>query len=1195
MDFPISAFKKQVLKEEYILRSKILHNLSGHIEKLNTENIIHHSLRSKYMCTLNGIVKELNESYNLTLRGIKDSSVSKELFGVQVFEETHFFYRFFNTYLNALTDELYDRYNKLLSKNDDNKDNNISYEEFSATVFLHNNMFAEKLGGLDRIMIKLYNNVSTILPLIKYKNSGDMRKIKNLLNLDMFKDIDSQILKLSGFVGFGKYDDAFLLLLGNCYRDVLSIDSSCDSLRKYLEPYHRDKSNLINLNVLDNKIQRSYACFDILSRTFIPVKTIIKTGTAEVGIKVEKKINTYESIKENTNKFKYEILLDNCYRVTTKTLIPNVSVIYVGYFNYDAVNVMVRTCKINSYFLNVKNTLLQKYIDINAPNVDDTFRTIYAKNLQVGDILSHTGESLKDAVTDDYYNIYSKYTSTKFRQVLNEFLRLSLPKKYYMLKILLMGHKDAVKYAGLLYALTKEQHRDSKNNNTVISSILYRNLNYPLQCKLKKSGYYIKDEMERLKDMSCEDIDLKKQVLISMTMPDNIKKIAIAKIDEMKSNNSEYYKYFQYVKCLIDYPWMTPNESDIFKSFGNNLDKSQTFLNEIMDGMNKLVYGHKECKDVIVELLAKWMSNPNSMGKAIGLCGPPGVGKTLIAKGLGKVLNIPFSQINVGGLDDASVLSGHSITYSGAQYGLIVRKMCENGKSRCILFFDELDKACTRHGINEIYNTLIHATDPNTNGAFNDKYFQEVQFPLSNVLFIFSFNKREKVDKILLDRMEILNANAYSINDKINIVKEFLLKEILESFNLEQGSVTICDDTIMEIIEEYTFEAGVRNLKRKLDTICSKMNVDRIYQRGPFKNRKTFSKSDPIVIKMSDVHKYLSKPNMSIKKIHTSHEIGILSGLYATDVGSGGIIPILMYPNHTGGNKFHLKLTGSQGKVMKESVMYSFTLAMNCVQDSYRKTFLSNHKSGLHIHTPDGATPKDGPSAGSAFTTAFISRILGKHIKRDIAMTGEIEINGQITKIGGLDCKLAGAKKAGVKLVFCPRENAEDLAKVAKSNPYFLTIWNPNNQNHITKLIEDCKKDIEEKKNKFNKQHEELNDDEKIEKVPTDFRVLLVEHVKDVLEFALIDDVTTIEEYDTYKSYFNPDEYLEGSINSSNYVLDTNIYDSIEDEDEDEDESHNSNADPDDLNATTESEYESQEHEDDSYYSDESSRSKNYD
>lgn len=1118
MDFPISAFMKHSLKEEYILRSKILYRLSVHIERLNADCIIHHSLRSKYISTLNGIIKDLNETYNINVRSIKNSKTAQNSMGLEHYKPNSIFYKVFNSHLSVLTHNLYNEY---ISENG----KVVTEEDFSKSIYVQYSAVSEKMGGLDKIVERLYNNVSDLIPVLRY--TEDMNSISDTLNLSMFDDIDNSVLSLAKSTGMGSFVDSLRLMLGRNYDVVMNVKESQRGIHEYLEPYHRDKTKEIDLNTLINKIHHSYICLEILDRCFVPIKMQVKEGDNEAGIKVDKKKVTQRATKESSSRFKYEVLLDNCYKVTVKMKIPNINIITVGYFNYDAVNVLVRTSKINTYYINVKNSMLQRYVENSADSVDTNFKTVYTKNLQIGDILMHNGESLRKKITDDYYNIYSKCVSTKFRTIMGEFLKMDLASKYSMLKILLMGHKDTIKYAGLLYALTKDQHRDSKNNYSILSNILYRNLNYPLQCKLKKSGYYIKDEMDRLKEMSCEDVDLKKQILISMTMPDNVKKIAMMKIDEMKNNNSEYYKYYQYVKCLIDYPWPNKNEVDMFNSFGDDMDKCREFLDKMMEDMNSIVYGHLECKNIISELVAKWMSNSDSMGKAIGLCGPPGVGKTLIAQGLGKVLGIPLKQINVGGMDDAAVLCGHSITYSGAQYGMIVRKMCEAGKTRTILFFDELDKACPRHGINEIFNVLIHATDTNTNKNFNDKYFQEVQFPLNNVLFIFSFNDKSLIDKILLDRMQIVDVSAYSVNDKVQIVKDFLMNEILKEFGLEKGSITLCNDTIVELIDDYTFEAGVRGLKRKLDTICSKVNIDRMYKRGPFKDIDDFGLDNPIAIKISDVRRYLSKPKISIKKIHKTHEVGILSGLYATTVGSGGIIPILMYKNHMGMSKFTLRLTGSQGKVMRESIMFSFTIAMNCVKNEYREKFLKRYRSGLHIHTPDGATKKDGPSAGSAFTTAFISKILNKHIKRDIAMTGEIEINGLITEIGGLEYKLIGAKKAGVKLVFCPRENADDIAKIKKNNPTFMTIWNPENDPVTDKLIDECDREIEKRQKEIDEQHEKLHDDEKVVKDPDEFRVLIVDSIHDILKYALIDDISkTRTNYCTYKSYFTPIKYI---------------------------------------------------------------------
>ena len=1133
MDFPINLFNKQILKDEYIIRSELIYNLSIHIENLNNECIIHHSLRSKYSSYLNSLIKELNDEYNNNIRNIKNDDLVTENNGFKYFDENSTIYKLFS--------EIYFSYLDILSEKLEMDRSKIDIEFLKTSI---QEKDPKTIDMIEQNISLLYEESNKILSLLKNTESEYFFEVKKNFNLYIFQEIDKKIKKLYNQIGSNNIEDIIKLIIGRTYNKVINL-KNFEKVNKYLEPYHKDKTSNLDLRKLNNKIENSYILFDLLNKSFKSVKILIKNGDGNCGIKIEKKTkDEKKNLKEDSNNFKYEMLLDNFFKVTIKFKNPNLCFIFIGYFNYDSVNVLVRTSKIKYYFLNVKNSLINKTIENDFKKIDETFRTVYSKNLQIGDILSLNEKTLKNEIMNDFEK-YSEYVCTRFRTLMSEFLKVNLNKKYNILKMLLMGNKDSIKCAGLLYALTKDQFRDNKNNYTLLSNILYKNLNFPLQSKLKKSGYYIKDELEKLKEMSYEDVDLKKQVIISMTMPESIKKIALSKIDEMKNNNSEYYKYFQYVKCLIDYPWINDNEFDLFKSLSDSNSKSRDFIEEIENKLNSIVYGHEDSKNSIKELIGKWISNNKSIGKAIGLCGPPGVGKTLLAKGLGDVLKIPFTQINIGGMDDASVLCGHSITYSGAQYGLIVRKMCESGKSRTIMFFDELDKSCTRHGVNEITNVLIHATDPNTNNEFNDKYFQEVQFPLSNVLFVFSFNDRSKVDKILLDRMEIINVQPYSTNDKIKIVNKFLLNEILESFGFEKYSVVINDELIIKLIEEHTHEAGVRDLKRKLDKICSKLNIDKIYSNSPFDKIDNFSKENPIQITEEMISKYLGKNELNIKMIHKTSEIGIISGLYATTIGTGGIIPILMYPNFLSMSNFNLRLTGSQGKVMKESVLYSYTVAINCINFKHRNLFIRNpkYKFGIHIHTPDGATPKDGPSAGAAFTTAFISVILQKRIKNKIAMTGEIEINGKITQIGGLEFKLIGAKKAGIRLVFVTIENKEDLKKIIRKNKDFLEIWDINKKSYILDFIKELKEDPEIK----------------FENNENEFKVLIVENVRDVINYALIDN----DNDNLFEQTFDNEKYTTDIIGNNCYDID-NIETIIKNESTDKNDSMINEIDSDD-------------------------------
>jgi ATP-dependent Lon protease len=367
---------------------------------------------------------------------------------------------------------------------------------------------------------------------------------------------------------------------------------------------------------------------------------------------------------------------------------------------------------------------------------------------------------------------------------------------------------------------------------------------------------------------------------------------------------------------------------------------------------------------------------------------------------------------------------------------MIVKKMVEAGNARCIMYFDELDKACKRYDGNEIYNILIHITDPNTNTEFQDRFFQELNFPLNKVLFIFSYNDSSLIDSILMDRIKEIDVKPFKLQDKKVIVNKFLLKEMSELVGFDYGSVKIDDESIELILNQYTNEPGVRELKRKLEKIFLKLNMDRIYDIGIFENVNNLSVNHPITLNKKTIEHYLGKNTIHIQYIHNDNLVGVINGLYATDSGQGGILPIQVFDNYTNGDeKFTLKLTGSQRRVMRESVISAFTTATHCIREDIRDEYIKTHPCGFHIHTPSSAVPKDGPSAGCAFATAFISRILNKKIRNDVAITGEIELTGKVTKIGGLQYKLPGAKRAGIKLVLVSSENSDDIDNLKKEYP----------------------------------------------------------------------------------------------------------------------------------------------------------------
>ena len=715
--------------------------------------------------------------------------------------------------------------------------------------------------------------------------------------------------------------------------------------------------------------------------------------------------------------------------------INKTTVIKVGliFFN-DFVNINLKSSQINSKYLYEKKNNIITYLEKNNKDVDSRFLKLFIRYDYIGNIYCMDHKQY-----NTYYNEqYSKFVELINCSVLNlmkEFLSktTSIKNMFNMVFLLLLGDDEHVEISGILIGLLKEKKNQTKN----IYNLFCDNLPYYLQIKVKKSNTSIKNQMEKLKSNNNDDVDYGKQLVTNKDIPDNVKSITMEKIEEMKSFNNEYFKQLTFVKHVINYPWPSSGEDIFFKKLKEDNKKSKEYIGIVEDKLKTSSYGHDEAKKSLLHVIGKWISNPSSQGTSFGLVGPPGVGKTLLAKSVSKALDIPFAQITLGGQNDGEILHGHGYTYSGSQPGMIIKKMVEMGKSRCILYFDELDKACSKHGqVNEITSILIHLTDPNMNKTFQDRFFQGIDFPLDKVIMMFSYNDSNLVDPILLDRIKEINVSPYTINDKIEIIKNFTLPELKNSIGLDDINIKFSNDIIEYIIENYTLEAGVRNIKRKIEEILLNLNLDKISKKGLFtKNRKVINITKNIITNI------LKEPIDDNTSIHVNPEIGIINGLYATNNGNGGIIPIQIFKNLSSTtNDFEIKQTGKQGNVMKESVECSYTAAIQYLEragkkhkiESINKIINSSFPFGFHVHAPSTSTPKDGPSAGCAFTSAFISRLLGKSIRNDIAMTGEVELTGRITKIGGLNYKLIGAKRAGVKQVFVPLENKKDLEDIKK-------------------------------------------------------------------------------------------------------------------------------------------------------------------
>jgi endopeptidase La len=802
----------------------------------------------------------------------------------------------------------------------------------------------------------------------------------------------------------------------------LSIKSPLDEIKKNLEKIVKIIGMYSIIDILTFELGNTYnLLFEQKEHGFIQFLSYL---IIPINYEILPEYNSKNIIEISESLIQHDELFNQVLQIKIKTNTGKL-VSICGFIKNDTNNIILKTSQISNRYIYETKKNIEKYLV--QHNINTKLKKIFMKYISIYDILifeNHDNyKQYFDNFQKEFIDINNK-TLAAIMKIIGD-KNITLTKLYKIIKYLLISDNDKIAMASIVFDILK----DKKIGNTIIVDLIYDNLDYNIQIKLKKANVIIKDELEKISSLSIDDIDLKNQLLATKGIPENVKVLINEKIDEIKNNNGDYYKQLLFIKLLLKYPWIDDNSS--FLSQDNNIIERQNILNNIKNKLDTQCYGHSETKQTILKIVGKWLSNSNSSGNALGFVGPPGIGKTLISKSLGDALNIPFIQITLGGQNDGELLHGHGYTYNSAQPGIIVKKMAEIGKARCIIFFDELDKACSKNGVsNEITSILIHLTDPVMNRSFQDRFFQGIDFPLDKVIFIFSYNDSSLIDPILLDRIQEINIKPYTMNDKIKIINNFIKPDTCKMVGFNNDEFLLSEETMEFIINKYTLEAGVRNLRRKIENIFLKLNLDKIYQTGIFTNNNTL----PIQITKDLVIEILDKPNNIHTIIHPNPEIGIINGLFATTSGYGGIIPIQIFSNYNDDHNNILRLTGSQGDVMKESVQCAFTTAVDFLvknQEKYLKQDIQQYLKekfpyGFHIHAPQGATPKDGPSAGGAFTCAFISRILNRPIKNDIAITGEIDLSGKINQIGGLLYKIMGAKEAGVKVIYMPEENDKD-------------------------------------------------------------------------------------------------------------------------------------------------------------------------
>uniref|UniRef100_UPI00261CF9E7 endopeptidase La n=1 Tax=Fusobacterium sp. TaxID=68766 RepID=UPI00261CF9E7 len=442
-------------------------------------------------------------------------------------------------------------------------------------------------------------------------------------------------------------------------------------------------------------------------------------------------------------------------------------------------------------------------------------------------------------------------------------------------------------------------------------------------------------------------------------------------------------------------------------------------------------------KERILEFIAIRKLTKTIKGPIICLVGPPGVGKTSIAKSIARSMNRDFVRMSLGGVRDEAEIRGHRRTYIGSMPGRIMKAMKLAGVKNPLILLDELDKMSSDFK-GDPASAMLEVLDPEQNIHFEDHYI-DVAYDLSEVFFLATANDLRNIPEPLIDRMEIVTLSSYTEYEKLHIAKQYLVKQLQEENGLKDVKVTISDNVILKIINEYTREAGVRSLKREINNLFRKLA-----------RKVVKEKLDKIVVNTNNLEKYLGKAKFRPEKMkEKTYKVGIVNGLAWTAVGGvtlevqGVLIP----------GKGALNLTGTLGNVMKESAEVSFTYIKSNFE-KYKineKEFLE--KKNIHLHFPEGATPKDGPSAGITITTAILSVLTGKEIRQDIAMTGEITITGEVLPIGGVKEKVIGAHRAGIREVILPEDNRPDIVDIPHEVAKDMKINFVKNYDEVEKLV----------------------------------------------------------------------------------------------------------------------------------------------
>jgi len=547
-----------------------------------------------------------------------------------------------------------------------------------------------------------------------------------------------------------------------------------------------------------------------------------------------------------------------------------------------------------------------------------------------------------------------------------------------------------------------------------------------------QKNYYLKEKINAIKEEIGENasendevFELREKIKESKISAELRKKLdkEVERLAKMPQFSSEAGVIRSYVEAVLELPWSKKSKESL------DIKKAKEILDEDHFGLDAI-------KERILEFLAVKTLNKDVKGSIICFVGPPGVGKTSLAHSIARAMNRNFVRISLGGVRDEAEIRGHRRTYIGSMPGRVIKAVKEAGTKNPLILLDEIDKmAMDFRG--DPASAMLEVLDPNQNKHFEDHYI-DAPFDLSDVFFIATANDLGAIPGPLRDRMEIINLSSYTEFEKKHIAKKYLLPTALEETGLKKYKVTLSDEALMRIINEYTREAGVRNLRREITRLHRRVAKEILE-----KDKKTIN------VTCNNLEKYLDKPKYRPdKQKEKEPKVGIVNGLAWTSVG-GTTLEVQAIRME---GKGKLTLTGKLGEVMKESasVAYSFVRSQ---REAFGLEDNFNEKYDIHLHFPEGAVPKDGPSAGIAITTALISAISHREIRQDFAMTGEITITGEVLPIGGVKEKVIGAHRVGITNVILPFDNGTDVDELPKEVKKDITIHLVKTYDEVEKLI----------------------------------------------------------------------------------------------------------------------------------------------